>query len=171
MARKTEQTEHSDVMTDARFLVRLELHVRDSGARRLGYLYPARRFASGEHAEQFGMCLWSTRHRDAVAVHVFPPVDDRALAPDGWSIAEPIHVDCGELSGLVVPAVTVVPAAGNRGRTSTSGSTSGSTSSSTSGRKTNPAPACAPGPDRPVPVVLSVPTFPVAACYSAAATP
>lgn len=152
-------------MTGGRFLVRLELQVRDSGGYRLGYLYPAKRFADGQRAEQFGMCLWSTRHRDAVAVHVFPPVGDRRLAADGWSIAEPIHMDCGELSRQVVPAVTVVPAGSVCGR---SGGAAGAESAAVAESadayvaQTDPAPAGAPGPDR------------TAACYSvacSAATP
>ena len=144
-------------MTGERFLLRLELRLRDGDACRLGYLYPARRFARGEQAEQFGMCLWSTRHRDAVAVHVFPPVGDRRLAPDGWSIAEPIHVDCGEPSRWDVPAVTVVPA--TSGGRSGDGDGSGDDSDRDAGYP-DPDPAGAPGPDRGA-----------AVCYSVAATP
>lgn len=96
----------------AHFQVRLVLHLTTTETCRLGYLYPAKHFTTGEHAERFGMCLWTSQQREAVAVHVFPPVDDRRLAPDGWSIAEPIHVDCTRVPTRDVPAVTVMPAAG-----------------------------------------------------------
>jgi len=76
----------------------------------LGYLFPAACFPTGEHAEWFGMCLWTTRHRNVVALHVYPPISGRELAPDGWSIAEPLHVDCAALPRRhVVPAVVVAP--------------------------------------------------------------
>jgi hypothetical protein len=44
-----------------------------------------------------------------VALHVFPPVGGRPLAADGWSIAEPPHVDCGAAPGRGVPAIVVAP--------------------------------------------------------------
>lgn len=92
-----------------RYMVRLAFRVRAESDSRFGYLFPAAYFATGEHAERFGMCLWAARHRDAVALHVFPPVSGRRLAPDGWSIAEPVHVDCGSLLRRRVPAIAVAP--------------------------------------------------------------
>lgn len=88
-------------------MVRLAFRVRGNAVSRFGYLFPAAYFSTGEHAERFGMCLWATRHREAVALHVFPPVSGRKLAPDGWSIAEPVHVDCGSLLRRHVPAIAV----------------------------------------------------------------
>lgn len=75
----------------------------------VGYLFPAAYFPTGEHAEWFGMCLWTTRHRNVVALHVYPPISGRDLAPDGWSIAEPLHVDCAALPQRRMPAVVVAP--------------------------------------------------------------
>jgi hypothetical protein len=95
-----------------RYMVRLAFRVRTDTVPRFGYLFPAAYFASGEHAERFGMCLWATRHRNVVALHVFPPVSGRSLAPDGWSIAEPVHVDCGSLPRRRVPAIAVTPGGG-----------------------------------------------------------
>src|SRR5262249_40212056 len=95
------------------FQVRLVLHLRTTDTCRLGYLYPAMHFPTGEHAERFGMCLWTSQQRDAVAVHVFPPVHDRRLAPDGWSVAQPIHVEWRNVPSRDVPVVTVVPVAGD----------------------------------------------------------
>ena len=94
------------------YMVRLAFRVQSDTTSRtghLGYLFPAAYFATGEHAERFGMCLWATRHRNVVALHVFPPISGRSLAPDGWSIAEPVHVDCGSLQRRRVPAIAVAP--------------------------------------------------------------
>jgi hypothetical protein len=91
------------------YMVRLAFRVRSDTDSDLGYMFPAAYFATGEHAERFGMCLWATRHRNVVALHVFPPVSGRSLAPDGWSIAEPVHVDCGALLRRRVPAIVVAP--------------------------------------------------------------
>lgn len=90
-------------------MVRLAFRVRADTVPRIGYLFPAAYFSTGEHAERFGMCLWATRHRDVVALHVYPPVNGRSLAADGWSIAEPVHVDCGSLPRRRVPAIAVAP--------------------------------------------------------------
>lgn len=98
--------------TDAkapRYMVRLAFRVRPGTVSHFGYLFPAAYFPTGEHAERFGMCLWATRHRNVVALHVFPPVSGRSLAPDGWSIAEPLHIDCGSLQRRRVPAIAVAP--------------------------------------------------------------
>ena len=92
-----------------RYMIRLAFRVRADPASRFGYLFPAAYFSTGEHAEQFGMCLWATRHRDVVALHLFPPVRGRSLAPDGWSIGEPVHVDCRTLPSRRVPAIAVAP--------------------------------------------------------------
>lgn len=91
------------------YMIRLAFRGRTDTASGLGYMFPAAYFSTGEHAERFGMCLWATRHRNVVALHVFPPVSGRALAPDGWSIAEPIHIDCGDAAGRRVPAIVVAP--------------------------------------------------------------
>jgi hypothetical protein len=91
------------------YMVRLAFRGRADAPSGIGYMFPAAYFATGEHAERFGMCLWATRHRNAVALHVFPPVSGRELAPDGWSIAEPLHVDCGALLRRRVPAIVVAP--------------------------------------------------------------
>jgi hypothetical protein len=91
------------------YMVRLAFRVRADTVSDLGYMFPAAYFATGEHAERFGMCLWATRHRNVVALHVFPPVSGRSLAPDGWSIAEPVHVDCGALPRRRMPAIVVAP--------------------------------------------------------------
>lgn len=92
-----------------RYTVRLAFRIRANTVSRLGYLFPAAYFSTGEQAERFGMCLWATRHRNVVALHVFPPVSGRSLAPDGWSIAEVVHVDCGTMPRRRVPAIVVAP--------------------------------------------------------------
>ncbi|MEZ0112037.1 hypothetical protein ABH920_006056 [Catenulispora sp. EB89] len=91
------------------YTVRLAFRVRANTVSRLGYLFPAAYFHTGEQAERFGMCLWATRHRNVVALHVFPPISGRSLAPDGWSIAEVVHVDCGTMPRRRVPAIVVAP--------------------------------------------------------------
>lgn len=90
------------------YMIRLAFRARPDTVSHLGYLFPAAYFQTGEHAERFGMCLWATRHRNVVALHVYPPVSGRTLAPDGWSIAEPIHMDCGTMPRQV-PAIVVEP--------------------------------------------------------------
>lgn len=90
------------------YMIRLAFRARPDTVSHLGYLFPAAYFRTGEHAEHFGMCLWATRHRNVVALHVYPPVSGRTLAPDGWSIAEPVHVDCGTVPRRV-PAIVVAP--------------------------------------------------------------
>ncbi|MBS2550597.1 hypothetical protein KGQ19_27365 [Catenulispora sp. NL8] len=55
------------------YMVRLAFRARPDTVSHLGYLFPAAYFGSGEHAERFGMCLWATRHRNVVALHVYPP--------------------------------------------------------------------------------------------------
>jgi len=104
----TNTTDSTDTKTP-HYMVRLAFRVRPDAVSDLGYLFPAACFATGEHAERFGMCLWATRHRNVVALHVFPPISGRSLAPDGWSIAEPVHVDCGASPGARVPAIVVAP--------------------------------------------------------------
>ena len=91
------------------YMIRLAFRLSRDTTSHLGFLFPAACFPTGEHAERFGMCLWTRRHRNVVALHVFPPVSNRSLAPDGWSIAEPIHVDCGNLPQRGVPAIVVAP--------------------------------------------------------------
>jgi hypothetical protein len=110
---RNEGTGSRTAMADAQFAVRLVFEVGgDSARRRVGYLYPATGFAVGEQAERYGVCLWAARHRNVVAVQVFPPVAGRAVSPDGWSIAEPVHVDCRSVErGPVVAVVSTGDAA------------------------------------------------------------